>query len=190
MNRTTRAPPAAEPVGLAEAKAHLRIGFEGEDDLVEGLIAGARARIEAASGIAMIRRTLKVQRDSWPRGTVESRGFRLPVRPASSLTSVTLRDRAGEAVDVTGRFVLEAGSGARLVWAGGAFPWPLRATQGIEIVYVAGFGEGPDDIAADLRLAVLKLAAHAYRTRDPETLALPLPADVMGLLSPWRRVRL
>lgn len=190
MNITTLAPPAVEPVTVAEAKAHLRIGFAGEDDLVAGLIAGARARIESASGIAMIRRTLKLQLDSWPRGTVETRVFRLPVRPAVVLGSVMLSDAAGDPVEVTDRFELEAGRSARLIWANGLFPWPRRRTASIEIVYDAGFGEEPEDVADDLRLAVLRLVAHAYQTRDPETLAHPLPADVMGLLSPWRRVRL
>jgi uncharacterized phiE125 gp8 family phage protein len=42
MHITTLVAPAAEPVGLAEAKEFLRIGYDAEDALVEGLIATAR----------------------------------------------------------------------------------------------------------------------------------------------------
>ena len=40
---TTLAPPAAEPVGLAEVKEYLRIGYDGGDELAGQLIAAARA---------------------------------------------------------------------------------------------------------------------------------------------------
>lgn len=190
MNITTLAGPAVEPVGLAEAKAYLRIGHDGEDALVSGLVATARSRIEAASGLALIQRTLKVVIDRWPAAMTETRELRLPVRPAVSLTSVEVMDRQGDASDVTDRFTLEAGRGARLIWSNGTLPWPETPTQGVEIVYVAGFGDAAEDVAEALRLAVKRLTAHAYLTRDPETIAGPIPGDVMELLSPWRRVRL
>lgn len=190
MNITTLAAPAAEPVGLAETKAYLRIGYDGEDDLVAGLIATARSRVEEAAGLALITRTLRVEMDRWPAGIVETRYFRLPIRPAASLTSVKVYDRDDVAETVTDQFDLEAGRSARLIWTEGRFPWPGRKANGIEVDYAAGFGAEPEDVAEGLRLAVKRLVAHAYLARDPETIAGPIPADVMGLLSPWRRVRL
>lgn len=187
---TTLAPPAAEPVGLAEAKDYLRMGGDGEDGLVASLIAGARERIEALAGAAMVSRTLRVTMNNWPRGTVERRIVRLPVRPADELIAVRVFDAYGDAEDVTDRFALPRGRAARLVWVNGAFPWPRQRVNGIEIDYSAGFGEEADDVAEGLRLAVKRLAAHAYHARDPETIAGPLPADVAGLISPWRRVQL
>src|SRR5262245_60811773 len=124
MNITTLAAPAAEPLGLAEAKAYLRIGFDGEDDLVSSLITAARSRIEEACGLALISRTLRVTLDCWPAGIVETRVFRLPVRPAASLTAVKVTDAVGVLQDVTDRFALEAGRAARLIWTDGSFPWP------------------------------------------------------------------
>lgn len=187
---TTLAPPAAEPVGLAEAKEYLRIGGDGEDGLVGSLIAGARARIEALASVAMITRTLRVTMDWWPRGAIEKRTVVMPVRPADELVAVRVFNGSGVAQTVTDRFTLARGRSARLVWVGGAFPWPGQRHNGIEIDYSAGFGEAPDDVAEALRLAVKRLVAHAYHKRDGETLNGPLPEDVAGLISPWRRVRL
>ena len=187
---TTLAEPAAEPVGLAQAKDYLRIAGDGEDGLVASLIAGARERIERLADVAMISRTLRVTMSGWPRGAVERRTVTLPVRPADELVAVRVFSAHGDAEDVTGRFSLPRGRTARLVWTEGAFPWPGQRVNGIEIEYVAGFGEEPDDVAEGLRLAVKRLAAHAYGARDPERLAEPLPEDVKGLLAPWRRVRL
>ncbi|HVY88265.1 MAG TPA: hypothetical protein VG942_05310 [Hyphomonadaceae bacterium] len=187
---TTLAQPAAEPVGLAEVKDYLRIGYDGEDELAGELIAAARSRIEEAAGVAMINRTLRVTLDWWPQGTVETRNLRLPVRPASELVAVRVYNGSGVAEVVTGRFTLAPGRSARLTWTSGSFPWPGQRANGIEIDYVAGFGEGPEEVADSLKLAVKRLAAHAYHARDPETLAGKLPEDVAGLVAPWRRVRL
>lgn len=186
----TLAAPAAEPVGLAEAKDYLRMSGDGEDGLVGHLIAAARARIEDATGVAMIVRTLRASLDWWPRGTVERRWLRLPVRPAAELVAVRVFDGFGEAATVTSRFMLAAGRQARLMWTDGAFPWPGQRIGGIEIDFKAGFGETPDDVADSLRLAVKRLAAHAYGARNPGAIADALPVDVAGLIAPWRRVQL
>jgi uncharacterized phiE125 gp8 family phage protein len=190
MNVTTLVAPAAEPLGLAEAKAYLRIAYEGEDELVSGLIAAARSRIEEAARVALITRTLRVTLDRWPKGAMETRVVRLPVRPAGELVAVRVRDGVGEAEVVTSRFVLASGRSARLVWAAGAFPWPGARADGIEIDYTAGFGEAPEDVAEGLSLAVKRLVAHAYHARDAATIGGALPEDVAGLISPWRRVTL
>jgi uncharacterized phiE125 gp8 family phage protein len=190
MTLTTLVAPAAEPLGLAEAKAYLRIAYDGEDDLIGSLVAAARARVEQAAGLALIVRTLRLTLDRWSPGTLERREIRLPVRPAGELAVVRVFDAGDTAEDVTDRFMLEPGRAARLVWIGGGFPWPSRRRAGIEIDFTAGFGEAPEDVADDLRLAMKRLVSHAYLARDADTLAGPLPEDVAGLLSPWRRVRL
>ena len=114
----------------------------------------------------------------------------MPVRPAGALSAVRVFDASGAAEVVTDRFTLAAGRAARLVWTNGAFPWPGRKHFGIEIDYTAGFGEAPEDVAEGLRLAVKRLAAHGYHARDPGSMSGPLPEDVAGLISPWRRVSL
>jgi uncharacterized phiE125 gp8 family phage protein len=81
MIATMLAPPAAEPVGLAEAKDYLRIAGDGQDGLVGELIAAARSRVEELTGVAMITRSLRLTLDWWPQGTAargeETGGARL-----------------------------------------------------------------------------------------------------------------
>jgi uncharacterized phiE125 gp8 family phage protein len=187
---TVLAAPAGKPVGLAEAEDYLWISGTGEDGLVSHLVATARSRIEEATGIAMISRSLGVALDWCPRGTADRRWVRLSVRPPGALLAVLVFDGHGEPASVTNRFTLPAGREAKLIWTDGAFPWPGQRIGRIEIDCEAGFGEAPDDVADGLRLAVKRLAAHAHAVRDPESIAGARPVDVAGLVAPWRRVRL
>ncbi len=66
MIATMLAPPAAEPVGLAETKDYLRIAADGQDGLADGLIPAARSRIEELAGVAMITRSVHPTSDWWP----------------------------------------------------------------------------------------------------------------------------
>ncbi len=185
---TTLEAPAAEPVGLAEAKEFLRIAGTGEDSLVAGLIASARARIEEAVGLALISRTLRVTLDGWPTALNSRRRMTLPVRPAGSLVAVRIV-RQGVPEDLTAQFVLTPGRAARLSWISGHLPW-TGPGKVIEIDYVAGLGEAASDVAESLRLAVKLLVAHTYQSRGFDGRGDLLPADVAALVAPWRRVRL
>src|ERR1043166_2474175 len=53
MSLQLTAPPAIEPVTLDEAKAHLKLDTDADDDLVTRLISAARARAEWHLGRAL-----------------------------------------------------------------------------------------------------------------------------------------
>ena len=90
-NLTVITPPDGEALSLDTAKAYLRIGHAGEDDLVTGLIASARARLEAETGLALVTRTVTRRFDRWPSGVTRT-GMRLVPGPASALVSVETVD--------------------------------------------------------------------------------------------------
>jgi len=82
MTLTVITPPAEPAVSLADAKAYLRIGHAGEDALLAELVAAATTRLEAASGLTLVRRTLSRRLYAWP-ATLAGNGFILRPRPVT-----------------------------------------------------------------------------------------------------------
>ena len=184
--------PAAEPVSLAQAKAHLRVDSDAEDALIASLIITSRLHVEAALGLALLTQSWTWLIDAWP----DLGELRLPLRPIQSIGSVRVYDEAGVAQTLSpDTYSLDgAGAPARLVRGRGRiWPPPGRSANGIEVALSAGFGDNPEDVPQPIRQAVLLLVAHWYEHREPLDLGAPtapIPADVSQLLSPYRSVRL
>ena len=66
MNLYLLTPPAAEPVGVDDAKLALRIDGEEFDVLLPGLIASAREVAEQETRRAFIEQTWRAELDDWP----------------------------------------------------------------------------------------------------------------------------
>ncbi len=184
--------PAVEPITLAEAKAHLRVDISAEDTLIQSLIMASRLHIEAALDLALVTQSWRYRRDAWPK----ARGLDMPLRPIQSLTSATVfaHDDSIHAID-TDSFILDGTANpARLVWRGaGTPPTPGRAANGIEIDFIAGFGDAASDVPQPIRQALLLLVAHWYENREPVEIgavATPIPSTVSELLAPYRRRQL
>lgn len=194
MTLHTLTPSGAEPVSLGRAKEFLRVEHEAEDELIAGLIAASRERVEAWTGRALIARTLRETLDGWDapgRLSRDGRAFALAAPPLISVASVTLygADGAASVWDADNYFVdAQADPGRIALTRDRAFPRPGRGTAGIEIVFEAGYGQEPEDVPAGLREAVLRLTADGYENREGE--GRGFPASVIALLAPWRRARL
>ena len=183
--------PAAEPISVDEAKAHLRIDDAAEDMLISSLILTARLHVESALGLAMMTQNWMVLLDRWPR----NRRVLLPLRPVQSVNEVRVLDGAGSpTVVASGNYVVDvASTQARVVANGAGWPVPGQPVNGIEIDIVAGYGASADDVPAPLRQAVLLLVAHWYEHRDPVEIGsqdVSIPAAVSRLLKPYRMARL
>lgn len=182
MTLTVLTPPDEEPVSLSKAKSYLRIGHDGEDELVTSLIAGARAALETQTGLCLVRRTLRWSFAVWPRDLVPRSGVRLRVGPVSELVSV--RSRAVEMeTDLTSRVVLD---GQRLCLRQGSWLPVMEAGARVEVDFVAGFG-GAADVPEDLSLALLVMVDGAYR-RGSNDVVVPDAAET--LIASRREVRL
>ena len=180
--------PAVEPVSLAEARAHLRVGIADDDALISSLIIAARRVAEARTGLCFISQRWQAFRDGWPPDGVIPLG-QWPVRVVEELAvygeddQKAVIDPAHYVVDFTSR-------PARLLLRGSRqWPRPGRMINGIGLRVEAGYGTAAADVPQPLREAVLLLVAHWYGQRGDEQ-GPGLPVSLGSLLDPFRAVRL
>lgn len=182
--------PALEPVSLADAKEHMRIDTGDEDSLILALIVAARSHVEAVTGVTMIHQTFRQYFSTWPGREVVLSRF-----PVVRVEAVTSYDRQGGAHDATaaatGPMPMQRPATLSLDTSSLAVPEP--GYNGIEIDFVAGFGETSIDVPGELRRAVMMLVSHWYEFRGaiaPHHQAVSVPDGFDALISPHRLVRL
>lgn len=186
MSITTIIPPASEPVSLAEAKLYLRIDHAHEDELIETLIGAAREAVEAATGRALITRTVRESLDIWAREAAQ--GALLGLGPVAEVVAVRLlSDTGSQSVLAPDRYRLDGWRDRpRLVFASGV-PATLRQLGGVEIEYVCGFADEAADLPVALRLATLQIVASLYELRQGDG---GVPEMARALMRPYAPARL
>jgi uncharacterized phiE125 gp8 family phage protein len=181
-------PPAIEPVTLAEAKAHLRVGHADDDAIIGTLIVSARRHLEAKTGLAMISQGWSTFRDDWPEGRV----VELAIAPLIAVGGVKTydEDNVATVVDPSAYFVDAVSRPARLLLRGTqAWARPGRIGNGIEIAFTAGFGAAAANVPEELRRAILQLAAHWYAERG-DAREDELPLTVAAAIARFKEMRL
>lgn len=198
--------PAAEPVTLDEAKAHLRVQVADDDALITGLIIAARRLVEARLNRSLISTTWDYFLDAFPwGGGYFNRAIRangpdpgnpnwlpgfvqpvvLPRPPLLSIVSVLYVDMAGvsQSLDFSG-FVVSLGS------PGGIAPafttqWPQVQPRpdAIAIRFTAGYGATAASVPETIKLAMKMLIGAWYENREaaqPGALAaVPFAVDAL-----------
>jgi uncharacterized phiE125 gp8 family phage protein len=173
-------PPDAEPISLAELKAHLRVDGDGEDALLASLIRTARGHLERTTGLALISQGWRLYLDCWPEtGAVDiARG------PVRSLDAVRAFDEFGEESEIPlAGHVLDGVRQPARLWLG-IGPVSRRAINGVEVDFTAGFGEAGEDVPDMLKRAMLIHAAHMYEFRG----AVPLEMQPAGIPEGYDRL--
>ena len=186
---TVMVPPDEPAVSLASAKAYLRIGHSGEDDLVLDLVDAATKRLEQIAGLALVRQTLQLTWLHWPQA-ISGRGARLPVSPIRSLVSVDVHDADRAEKDVSERFQIDCGRLRLRPWS--MLPG-LTSGERVVVRFEAGFGAA-EEVPDDLQEAVLRLVGAIYRARPGDgsiaTSDIGVPAEVQAILNARKEVRL
>ena len=191
LTEETTVPQSALPAGLF--KEHLRLGSgfaeDGlQDDLLEGFLRAAMAAIEGRTGKALIERLFALSVTEWRDVGVHP----LPIAPVSAIADFELLDRTGVAFLVPQEaYILQPDQNAPFVQATGhALPTIPRAGAA-RLRLLAGYGPEWSDIPADLRQAVLMLAAHYYEYRtETQFDAGCMPFGVSALIERYRVLRL
>jgi uncharacterized phiE125 gp8 family phage protein len=180
MSLQLNTPPAAEPVTLAQAKAWLRVeSGADEDELIAALIPAARTRAEWHTGRAFVTQGWTLWLDR------AGPCIEIPLSPLQAVTSVTLHAPDDAATVLAGGDYTVDLAGSRLLLK--ALPFNLRPINGVAIAFTAGYG-GADDVPAPIVQAILQIAAALYEHRGGEP--APTPDNALGLLAPYRTVRL
>ena len=180
--------PAAEPVTVEEARAHLRVDSTDEDAWINAAIVAVRQRAEAFLNRALVTQTWELWLDEWPGRVLE-----LPLPPLVSVTHVKWYDRDGvEATVSSGDYVVDAVGTPGRVALKSASAWPageLREVNGVVVRFVAGYGASGRQVPAEIKWGMLLVIGDRYENRENTTqagalLAIPTPAEM--LWTPWR----
>lgn len=183
------AEPAAEPVTLADVKAHLRLDGDREDALLSGLIKAARCEVERATGCALLTQEWRLLLDRWPRSNLVV----FSIHPVRAVVAITVFDGDGHPTVLDPGSILLDGTTrpARLLIE--APPAPGKALNGIEIDLRGGFGHAGTDVPDLLKRAVILLAAHWFEFRtelEPAARPASFPRGYERLIAPYQSRRL
>lgn len=150
----------AEPVTLAEAKAHLRVVISDDDAYISGLITAARMALEHRINRALVWQTVTHTAHSF------TPGMALPVVPYAGDLVVSYIDAEGAAVTLDPTtYVLSHTTPPRLYPARGQWfpmltPWPGT----VQITYSAGYPD-PASVPAPLKQWILLAVGTMYEHR-------------------------
>ena len=162
--------PAAPFVTLDEAKAHLRVDYADDDDLISGMIAAACAEIDGPDGdlrraIGEQTLELRVNGAFWEC----SPEFELPFPPLIEVEEVGYLDADGdEQIVPSDDYIVIGGAGRPAKIAptfNGSWPSARRGMETIRVRYRAGYQSGVADVPAPLRQAVLLMVGQFYEHR-------------------------
>lgn len=154
-----------EVISLAEAKLHLRVDHNTEDDLISALITAAREHVEKYLNLAVVEKSLTLYLDAFPSGNV----IELPYSNLIGIDSVKYRDGSGalQTWDPSNYTEDTASNPGRLIKAYNV-SWPntLGHPQAVEITYTAGYGGSPPEVPQPIIAAMMLVIGDLYEHRE------------------------
>lgn len=180
------------PVSRDEAKRHLRINHSEDDFYLDSLILTATSHAESWTRRAFITQSWSYcpeLSEWWSLRT----GIRLPRSPLQSITAFRYyNDRGLLTIWDAGNYEADLISTPGAVYVRDGDTWPEvedRRNLPVEIEYIAGYGDRPDDVPFPIRHAILMLIGHWYANREIVaigTIVSDIPLTVDHLLAPHR----
>lgn len=186
--------PVVEPVTLAEAKAHLRVDSEAEDDLILSLISAAREWVEVYLDRTLITTQWTMRLDSFPtmarqlseaymdrtfiatqmttRADIFPPDIELPRAPMSktnTATTITYVTAEGTTTTLaTSQYRVDVDSTPGVVRPLYAGTWPAHRVDqnSVAITWYAGYGDSGLDVPHAIRNALKMVVSHLWRNRE------------------------
>jgi uncharacterized phiE125 gp8 family phage protein len=156
--------PAAEPITLAEAKAHLRVDTTAEDSLIANYITTAREWCEDYLDRALVSQQLLMRLDAFP---VEIELPRPPMASSGTATAVTITYTTGDslatAVLSTSSYRVDRDSTPGVVRNiyNGSWPSHLLDQNSVSVTWWAGYGPAAD-VPQRAKTAILMCVHELY----------------------------
>lgn len=167
--------PAAAPLVLATAKAHLGIDFEDQDGNLQAFIDGAVAEVDGPKGVglALITQTWRLSLDAWPRAIA------IPLRPVQTVDEITYVDPAGVTQTLAAdQYAYDLDREPLTIYPAETACWPaLKCAPGVvKVTFTAGFGDAASDVPADLVGALKLIVGHRFEHRGDDAASDAIPA--------------
>lgn len=178
MSLVTVQDPTEEPVSLERVKEHCGVDAPDHDALLRDYLAAARREVEAFTRRKLVTQVVEYRVSSL------SAGVRLPLAPVQSVDAIDYLAQDGSTQSLAaGNWRLTGGASAPCVMPPVLSTWPvaLHAPESVTIRLTAGYG-GAADVPADLKVAVLLLAAHYYGNRGDDAQAPEMPPHAQSIL--------
>ncbi|OJW50567.1 MAG: hypothetical protein BGO67_05695 [Alphaproteobacteria bacterium 41-28] len=162
MQLFLKTPPIQEPLTLEEVKTYLRVSSDQEEEYLSSLITSARAYVENVTGRALLKQQWLMQiKPPYPRASPlikcerENLEIDLPYPPLLEVESVKTGMQEIPFMIEENKALLPSS-----FW-----------NKEITMTYWAGYGQTPDSLPPDLKLAVLMATRFFY---DHQKVDLPL----------------
>tara|TARA_R110000868_G_scaffold176896_1_gene414860 strand:- start:1378 stop:1968 length:591 start_codon:yes stop_codon:yes gene_type:complete len=184
-------PAAVLAVTLQSLKDHLKVTDNNEDATIATYLGAAVLWAEDYTKRPFIIRTFKLYLDIFPAENL----IELPTPLVTSVSSVKYYNASGTLTTlssadywtVTG----DPDSPGAVILKSDA-QWPTTQEdrpRAVEVTFFAGYGAGPELVPADVRQAIMLMAAHLFTNRLPYvtgTIVSEVPRTMEALLAPRR----
>ena len=181
--------PTVEPIGLQEAKVHLRIDGSDSDTYINTLIVAARKHVENVTRRRLVQQTWDYTLAEFPTGDIC-----LPIQPVSSITSVNYVNGSGVTTPFTDFTLINDGPRSRVV-RNFNISWPSTRVHGnaVTVRFVCGYDpttDSPQDLTGniprDIRAAMKLIIGDLYENRESSSqLKVQELPTLKALLSPY-----
>lgn len=174
--------PSIEPISLVDAKAHMNITDDTDDDTyITTLITAARKYGESRQCRTYINTTLVWKLEGFPRqihSTAERiRVLYVPRAPLSSVSSITYIDNDGNSQTwASSKYTVDTDTEPGRIEPAFGEAWPSTRNifNAVTVTYIAGYGSSKSDVPETTRQAILLMVEHLYGFREPFVPGTPI----------------
>jgi len=178
--------PTAEPLTLDEAKAHLRVEVDADDDLITALISASRSAAESYCNRSFASAEFAIIADEFP---ADGKGLEI-LPDVTSLESWTYLAADGTEESVASSDVTVDNTRREIRMTDATVAWPIGGSR-LTVTVIAGpdAGASPAVLPDPAVLAAIKLTlGDLYENREAQVVGATIVENraAMALLTPYR----